>query len=266
MLGSRAIWANGWTAVTWHEKGTSWDDEKWELYNTDEDFSQAHDLADKEPEKLKELQALWFEEAKKNNVFPLDDRRYERVADPSRPVAALPRSHYVFYPGTSILHPLAAPQILGVDHKITANVELANSSAQGVLAASGGEFGGWSLYLKDGKLIYTHNYLKLHEYTVASAKPVPAGKHQLSVQFHPTGASKQPAFYTGDITFRSMAKRSGNSRTSRSRANIARSPAMACRSAATRRRRSAIPMKSPSPSTASWRTSRSTCCRRRKRQ
>ena len=126
MLGSRAIWANGWTAVTWHEKGKAWEDDKWELYNTDEDFSQAHDLADKIPEKLKELQALWFEEAKKNNVLPLDDRRYERVADPSRPVAALPRSHYVFYPGTSILHPLAAPQILGVDHKITANVELAN--------------------------------------------------------------------------------------------------------------------------------------------
>ena len=199
MLGSRAIWANGWTAVTWHEKGKAWEDDKWELYNTDEDFSQAHDLAEKQPEKLKELQALWFEEAKKNSVLPLDDRRYERVADPSRPVAALPRSHYVYYPGTSMLHPLAAPQILGVDHKITANVELANSSSEGVLACSGGEFGGWSLYLKDGKLVYTHNYLKTHEYTVASAKPVPPGKHQLSVQFHPTGGSKQPAFYTGDI-------------------------------------------------------------------
>jgi hypothetical protein len=173
MLGSRAIWANGWTAATWHEKGKAWDDDKWELYNTDEDFSQAHDLAEQNPEKLKELQALWLEEAKKNSVLPLDGRRYERVADPSRPVAALPRSHYVFYPGTSMLHPLAAPQILGVDHKITANVELANSSGEGVLACSGGEFGGWSLYLKDGKLVYTHNYLKTHEYTVASAKPVP---------------------------------------------------------------------------------------------
>jgi hypothetical protein len=199
MLGSRAIWSNGWTAVTWHEKGKDWDADKWELYNTDEDFAQANDLAEKRPEKLKELQALWFEEAKKNNVLPLDDRRYERVADPSRPVAAQPRSQYVYYSGTSILHPLAAPQILGVEHKITANVEITKPREEGVLASSGGEFGGWSLYLKGGRLFYTHNYLKLHEYTVSSSAPVPLGKHQLSVQFTPTGASKQPAFFTGDV-------------------------------------------------------------------
>ena len=199
MLGSRAIWSKGWTAVTWHEKGAAWEADKWELYNTDEDFSQANDLAAKRPEKLKELQALWFEEAKKNGVLPLDDRRYERVADPTRPVAAQPRSQYVYYSGTSILHPLAAPQILGVEHKITANVEITKPREEGVLACSGGEFGGWSLYLKGGRLFYTHNYLKLQEYTVASTTPVPVGKHKLSVQFNPTGASKQPAYYTGDV-------------------------------------------------------------------
>jgi len=199
MLGSRAIWSNGWTAVTWHEKDTPWESDKWELYNTDEDFTQANDLAAKEPDKLKEMQAIWLEEAKKNNVLPLDDRRYERVADPTRPIAALPRSQYVYYPGTSMVHPLAAPQILGVGHKITATVDSTNASAEGVLACSGGEFGGWSLYIKDSKLFYTHNYLKLHEYTVASAMPVPAGKHQLSVQFNPTGVFKKPDYFTGDI-------------------------------------------------------------------
>ena len=113
MLGSRAIWAEGWTAVTWHKKETPWEDDKWELYNTEVDFTQANDLAAKNPEKLKELIALWEAEAKKYNVFPLDDRRYERVADPTRPVAAIPKNQYTYYPGTSILHPLAAPQILG---------------------------------------------------------------------------------------------------------------------------------------------------------
>jgi arylsulfatase A-like enzyme len=199
MLGSRAIWSNGWTAVTWHQKDEPYENDKWELYNTDKDFTQSNDLAAKEPEKLKELQALWFEEAKKNNVLPLDDRRYERVADPSRPIAALPRNQYVYYPGTSMVHPLAAPQILGVGHKITATVDISKTPADGVLACSGGEFGGWSLYIKGGKLFYTHNYLKLQEYTVGSATPVPAGKHELSVQFNPTGANKKPDYFTGDV-------------------------------------------------------------------
>jgi arylsulfatase A-like enzyme len=199
MLGSRAIWSKGWTAVTWHQKDEPYENDKWELYNTDKDFTESNDLAAKEPGKLKELQAIWLEEAKKNNVLPLDDRRYERVADPSRPIAALPRTQYVYYPGTSMVHPLAAPQILGVGHKITATVEISETPADGVLACSGGEFGGWSLYIKDGKLFYTHNYLKLQEYTVGSATPVPAGKHELSVQFNPTGAFKKPDYFTGDI-------------------------------------------------------------------
>jgi hypothetical protein len=136
MLGSRAIWSKGWTAVTWHKKDTSWDEDKWELYNTDKDFTQANDLAAQQPEKLKELLALWETEAKKYNVFPLDDRRYERVADPTRPLAALAKSQYVFYPGTSILHPLAAPQLLGREHTITALVDLPEGGAEVVSLAA----------------------------------------------------------------------------------------------------------------------------------
>ena len=89
MLGSRAIWADGWKAVTWHKKDTPWDEDRWELYHTDVDFTESNDLAATNPEKLKELQDLWLAEAKKYNVLPLDDRRYERAADPTRPVAAL---------------------------------------------------------------------------------------------------------------------------------------------------------------------------------
>lgn len=200
MLGSRAIWANGWTAVTWHQKDKPWEDDKWELYDTNKDFSQANDLAAKNPAKLRELQTLWLEEAKKFNVLPLDDRRYERVADPTRPVAARAAPSYTYYADTSVVHPLAAPQLLGRGHTVTAYVTIPETGAEGVLACSGGEFGGWSFFLKDGKLIYVHNYLKLNESKVASAERVPAGKRKLSFQFAPTATHLKPDFSTGDVT------------------------------------------------------------------
>lgn len=199
MLGSRAIWADGWKAVAWHKKDMPWEEDNWELYHTDEDFTESTDLAAKNPAKLKELIALWQTEAEKHNVLPLDDRRYERAADPTRPVAALAKKQYTFYPGTSTLHPLAAPQLLGVEHTITAHVDILKDGSEGVLASFGGEFGGWSLFLKDGKLHYVHNYLKIKDFAVSSAKAVPAGKHTLSVRFTPTGKNLKPDFFTGDV-------------------------------------------------------------------
>ncbi|MEY4613842.1 MAG: hypothetical protein RL179_1815 [Planctomycetota bacterium] len=198
MLGSRAVWSEGWTAVTWHKKDSSWDDDIWELYS-EEDFTQSNNLATKQPEKLSQLQKIWLDEAIKHNVFPLDDRRYERAADPTRPVAALPKKLYTFYPGTSILHPLAAPQILGKEHIISAKVEIPQNGANGVLACSGGEFGGWSLFLKNKKLHFTHNYLKLHEFTISSPSPITSGSHTLSVHFTPKSKNSKPNFFTGDI-------------------------------------------------------------------
>lgn len=209
MLGSRAIWADGWAAVAWHKKGEPFEDDKWELYHTDVDFAQNHDLAAKNPQKLKQLIALWQEEAKNNNVLPLDDRRYERAADPGRPVAALAQKNYTFYPGTSVLHPLAAPQLLGQEHTITAHVKIPAAGAEGVLASFGGEFGGWSLFLKDGRLHYVHNYLKIAEYAVASTGPVPAGKHELSVHFMPTGTNLKPDYFTGDVVLAVDGKKVG---------------------------------------------------------
>lgn len=200
MLGSRAIWSDGWKAVAWHKKDTPWEEDKWELYHTDVDFTEANDLAAKNPVKLKELIALWQTEAEKNNVLPLDDRRYERAADPTRPVAALSKEQYVFYPGTSILHPLAAPQFLGNEHTITAHVEIPQNGAEGVLACSGGEFGGWALFLKDGKFLYAHNYLKLKEHLVSSPKAIPAGKHTLSIHFTPGEKHLKPDYTIGDVT------------------------------------------------------------------
>ena len=200
MLGSRAIWADGWKAVTWHKKDSPWDDDKWELYHAEVDFTESNDLAASRPEKLKELQDLWMEEAKKYDVLPLDDRRYERAADPTRPVAALAKTSYTFYPGTSILHPLAAPQLLSREHTITAHVDLPESGAEGVLACSGGEFGGWVLFLKDGKFHYVHNYLKLDEQHVASSGTVTAGKHTLAAHFTPNETHLKPDYTIGDVT------------------------------------------------------------------
>jgi arylsulfatase A-like enzyme len=209
MLGSRAIWSKGWTAVTWHKKDTPWEDDKWELYHTDKDLTEANDLAAQYPEKLKELQALWQVEAEKYNVLPLDDRRYERVADPARPVAAIAKPSYEFFPGTSILHPLAAPQLLGREHTITALVDIPQGGVEGVLACSGGEFGGWTLFLKGGRLHYAHNYLKIQEYLVSSTDPVPQGKHQFSVHFKPTGKFLKPDYFTGDVVLAIDGKKIG---------------------------------------------------------
>ncbi|MCR9293479.1 MAG: sulfatase-like hydrolase/transferase [bacterium] len=200
MLGSRAIWADGWTAVTWHKKGESWDDDQWELYHTDVDFTQGNDLAASNPNKLKELQDLWWAEAKKYNVLPLDDRRYERVADPTRPVASIEKDVYTYYPETSIVHPLAAPQLLGKPHTVTAYVTIPEDGAEGVLACFGGEFGGWSLYLKDGKLHYAHNYLKTKEFVATSNNPVPSGERTLAFRFTPTKSNLKPDYFIGDIT------------------------------------------------------------------
>ena len=186
--------------MTWHKKSTAWEDDKWELYHTDKDFVQNNNLADKYPAKLKELQDLWWSEAKKNKVLPLDDRRYERAVDPTRPVASISQPIYSYYPDTSIIHPLAAPQLLGREHTITAYVDIPKSGAEGVLACFGGEFGGWSFFLKDGKLHYVHNYLKLKEYSSVSSSAVPVGKRKLSMVFTPKEKSLKPDFYTGDVS------------------------------------------------------------------
>jgi arylsulfatase len=213
MLGSRAIWANGWTAVAWHRKDTPWSDDKWELYHTDVDFAQTNDLAQQHPEKLKELIALWEKEARKNNVYPLDDRRYERANDPGRPIAALAREVYTFYPGTSIVHPLAAPQMIGKPHEITAFIDVPESGADGVLVAMGGEFGGFALFIKDGKPTYVHNFLKVEEYAVAGPDTLAPGRHKLTVRFAPTSVSEKPSLIIGDIVLlvdgKEVARREG---------------------------------------------------------
>lgn len=199
MFGSRAIWSEGWKAVAWHRKDTPFESDKWELYHTDVDFNETNDLAEKHPEKLAELKALFASEARKYGVLPLDDRRYERVLDPTRPNATIPKAEYVYYPGTSVVHPLAAPTMLGRDHDISAQIEIPAGGAEGVLAALGGEFGGWSLYLKDGRPHYAHNYLQVADYKLSSPKALGPGKHTVAVRVKAKERIPRPSHSINDV-------------------------------------------------------------------
>jgi len=199
MFGSRAIWSDGWKAVINHKKGDDYNSEKWELYNTYEDFTESNDLADKQPEKLKDLINLWWKEAEKYKVLPLDDRRYERTADPTRPVATIKKDIYSYYPNTSVVHPLTMPNLMSQTHTVTAFATVPSKGVEGVLACSGSEFGGWSLYIQGGKLHYVHNYLKIKEYHVNSSLAVTPGKHKFSMHYTMKEKSEKPDFFKGDV-------------------------------------------------------------------
>lgn len=187
MLGSRAIWADGWTAVTWHKPGTDWKDDHWELYHQDKDFAQAHDVAAEHPGKVKELIELWHVEAKKHNVFPLDDRFRERNTDP-RQRRRETKTRYVYYPGTEPVPPQAGPRLERRPHRITAHLLIPPGGAEGVVMASGSSFGGWSLFLKDGRAHYVHNCMRMSMHHLASSCPVPEGEVTLAFEFTPTGS------------------------------------------------------------------------------
>ena len=185
MLGSRAIWHEGWTAVTWHKPGTDWADDPWELYHQDADYSQAHDLANEHPEKLTELIDLWWEEARKHNVLPLDDRGRERFIDPTRPTASEDREVYRYYCGTTPIPNPSLPVILNTPHKITARLT-AQSSDEGVLVSQGGELAGWVLFVQNRRAHYVHNVLKIEMTEVVSAEPLPTGREiELAVIYEP---------------------------------------------------------------------------------
>jgi hypothetical protein len=193
MFGNRGIYSNGWTAVTKHR--TPWEtgivklpkftEDKWELYNTNDDFSQSQDLAAKNPGKLKQLQQLFLAEAEKYDVLPLDDRTAERAvpALAGRPSLMGARTSLTLYPGMVALMENATLDIKNRSHTISAQVEIPQQAAQGVILAQGGRFGGWSLYMKDGKLKYCYNWFNRQHYTIESPNRVPAGKATLRFEF-----------------------------------------------------------------------------------
>ena len=154
MFGHRGIWCDGWKAVAFHEKGTDFDEDEWELYHVDEDFSECHNLAGERPDKLKELISLWWVEAGKNGVLPLDDRTWELFGGRAKAYSPRGRTQYVFYPPVSHINSDAAPGIGSRSFKITAEIERPDQNANGVLAAYGASTSGLSFYIKDGFLIF----------------------------------------------------------------------------------------------------------------
>jgi len=191
IFGNRSIYHDGWLAGTVHRPAwdflpkTTLEKDTWELYDTRSDFSCASNLADKNPEKLKELQDLFLKEAVKYQVLPLDDRVLERTNAErvGRPELMEGRTSVTLYPGMKGMSENVFINLKNKSHSITAEVEIPAGGARGVILAQAGRFGGWSLYLSDGIPVYTYNYLGLERYSVKGAKPIPAGKAKIQFDF-----------------------------------------------------------------------------------
>jgi arylsulfatase len=191
IFGNRAIYNDGWLAGTIHRAAWEFkvrrplEDDIWELYDTRSDFSLANDLAAKNPDKLKELQDLFLKEAVKYQVLPLDDRTLERLnaAMVGRPDLMAGRTSLTVHQGMTGMSENAFINVKNRSHTITAEVEIPKTGANGVILAQAGRFGGWSLYLKDGKPTYTYNWLGLQRYTVAAKQALPAGRATIRFEF-----------------------------------------------------------------------------------
>jgi arylsulfatase len=198
ILGNRALYNDGWLARTVHrapweaKPRATLDKDNWELYDTRKDFSLADDLAAKNPAKLKEMQGLFMKEAVKYNVLPIDDRAAERF-DPSiagRPDLMAGRTSLALYEGMTGMMENAFINVKNRSSSITADVDIPQDSVNGVIVAQGGRFGGWSLYVKDGKPTYTYNWIGLQRYTVASESSLAPGKATIKLDFAYDGGGR----------------------------------------------------------------------------
>jgi arylsulfatase len=193
MLGTRAIWHDGWKAAAVAPAApNSWPDfqaQRWELYDTENDPSECHDLAAEHPEKLKELEALWWEEAGSYGALPLETRNAIEIIGAERPSLTKPRNRYTYYPGGSEIPESVAPNIRNRSYTIAVEVTIDTEEAEGVLFAHGAIFGGHALYIKDRKLKYVYNFAGIFEQMVESTEDVPLGHVVLSASFEREGDS-----------------------------------------------------------------------------
>jgi len=203
MLGSRGIWHEGWKAVTTHPTISGWshfNDDTWELYHTDTDRGEVHDLAAEQPDKLREMINLWFAEAGANGAFPLDDRSALEILLTPRPQLASPRHRYIYYPDTADVPEVQAVNIRNRSYVIGAQVDIPADGAQGVIFAHGSWFGGHSLYVKDNRLHYAYNFIGMFEQNVAATEDLPTGEDLiLSASFDKDGEDP-PGVATGMLS------------------------------------------------------------------
>jgi arylsulfatase len=192
MVCNRGIYHQGWTAVTRHGN-PPWvvvgaqpplSSDVWELYDTTKDWSQSKNLAAQMPEKVEEMKRLFDLEASKYNVFPLDDRKAERT---NPDIAGRPQvvhgTSQVLFPGMRRLQENTAINIKNKSYSVTADIEVPDAGASGVIVAQGGHMGGWTLYAHEGKLKYHYNFLGLRRFEAGADSTLPAGKHQVRMEF-----------------------------------------------------------------------------------
>jgi arylsulfatase len=177
MFSHRGIWLDGWKAVAYHAPGTPIDDDVWELYHLDHDFNEVHDLAPTEPERLAAMIDRWWEEADAHQVLPLDDRFGERFAENAARVHGA-RTHYEFWAGMGHLASDVAPDVRSRSYRITAEVEIPDAGADGVLIAHGDATSGYALYIEDGHLVHDLNVGGTH-HVVRSDRPIEPGRRDL---------------------------------------------------------------------------------------
>ena len=191
MLGSRAIWHDGWKAVTTHPTLSGWshfNDDEWELYNTDVDRSELHNLAAERPDKLREMVNLWHVEAGANGAFPLDDRSALEIILTPRPVLTPARDRYVYFPDTADVPESQAVNIRNRSYVIGALVDIPTAGAEGILFAHGSRFGGHALFIKDSRLHYVYNFVGMQQQLVVGSEDIPTGENLiLSAAFDKTG-------------------------------------------------------------------------------
>lgn len=186
MLGTRGIWEDGWKAAALHAPLTGkghFDQDQWELYHVDADRSESKNLAKQYPDKLKHLIGVWFEEAKKNLVLPLDDRSAAEILGEERPSEEKPRERYLYYPDSAPVPEGVAANVRGRSYKILANVEITEPNCEGVIFAHGSRFGGHTLFIKDKKLHYVYNFLGIKPEQEFVSQELQPGKYTLGMEF-----------------------------------------------------------------------------------
>jgi arylsulfatase len=204
MMGHRSLYHDGWRAVcpwpgtSFTESGLTFgapinydklielDAKGWELYNLNEDFAETNNIAEKERDRLIAMIGMWYVEAGKYKVLPVDSRGVQRIAE-ERPQIAADRKQYIYYPGTQVVPPNASPRLVNVPHSISVHANVPKGGADGALFSMGGVDGGFVFYVQGGKLTYGYNYVADKRFKVQSDKVIPEGDHIFSFEFKPTG-------------------------------------------------------------------------------